>query len=118
MMARSTMRGALLPALAGLLLLIAPGSAAAQAGGTVTGKVKDTETGEPLAGARIGVVGSFAAATTRADGSYRLAIPAGNQELRVSAIGYSTGRASVTVTAGGSATQDFALSRAAVALEE
>ena len=98
-------------------LLLFPAALLAQ-GGAITGKVTDQQTGEPLASARVFVVGGLTVAVTRGDGTYRLAVPAGTQELRVSAIGYTTGRATVPVTPGGTATHDFALERAAVALEE
>jgi len=80
--------------------------------------VTELQTGDAVAGARVYVIGYLTTAVTRSDGTYRLALPAGAQELRVSAIGYATARATVTITAAGSTTQDFALERAAVALEE
>jgi iron complex outermembrane receptor protein len=98
-------------------LLLFPAALLAQ-GGAVTGKVTDQQTGEPLPSARVFVVGGLTVAVTRGDGTYRLALAAGTHELRVSAIGYTTGRATVQVTAGGTATHDFTLDRAAVALEE
>ncbi len=107
-----------LAALAGLGMPAAPSAAVAQATGTATGKVTDLVTGEPLVSARISVVGNLTATITRSDGTYRLALPAGTQDIRVSAIGYATGRASVTITAGGTTTQNFTLERAAIALEE
>lgn len=90
----------------------------AQGSGTVIGKITDVASGEPVIAARVQVVGSLLGTTTRADGTYRLTLPAGSHDLRVSAIGYSITRASVTVGAGGAATQDFALEGAAVVLEE
>ena len=116
MAVRSTMRRALLPALAWLGLVTAPAGLLAQGGGTATGKVKDAQTGEALAGAR--VAGGFTATATKADGTYRLSLPAGTHELRVSAIGYGTGRVSVKIATGTTTTQDVALERAALALQE
>jgi iron complex outermembrane recepter protein len=104
--------------LAALLGLVVPAAATAQAIGTVTGRVTDGQTGEPLIGARIAVAGSISGTVTRANGSYRLSLPAGRYEVRVSAIGYGLTRAQVTVPAGGTVTQDLALARAPVALEE
>jgi iron complex outermembrane recepter protein len=101
----------------GVVLLALPALLAAQ-GGTVTGKVTDVQSGDPLPSARVFVVGGLTVAVTRADGTYRLTVPAGSVVIRVSAIGFSTGRATVQVAAGGTATQDFTLTRAAVALEE
>jgi hypothetical protein len=117
MAVRSTARRGLVTVGIWLALLLAPGLLAAQ-GGTLTGKVTDLQTGEALVSARVFVVGGLTVAVTRADGTYRLAVPAGSVEVRVSAIGYTTGRATVQITAGGTATRDFTLDRAAVALEE
>ena len=115
---RAVRPGLVLSLLTCLALGAGPGVAAAQGTGTVTGTISDQQTGQPLAGARVYVVGSLVVALSRGDGSYRLTAAAGNQEVRVSAIGFTTGRATVAVTAGGTATQNFTLDRAAVALEE
>jgi iron complex outermembrane receptor protein len=116
-MAGRTTRCVLRSVQAWIGLLLFPAVLLAQ-GGAIAGKVTDQQTGEPLASARVFVVGGLTVAVTRGDGTYRLAVAAGTHELRVSAIGYTTGRATVQVTAGGTATHDFALERAAVALEE
>jgi len=100
-----------------LAVLALPAVLVAQ-GGTVTGKVTDLQTGAPLSSARVYIVGGLTVAVTKGDGTYRLAVPSGSHDLRASAIGYTTGRATVQVAAGGTATQDFTLDRAAVALEE
>lgn len=118
MAVRSAARRGFLVSVRGWFAMLAlPGILAAQSG-TVTGKVTDLQTGEPLASARVYIAGGLTVAVTRGDGTYRLAVPAGSHDLRVSAIGYSTGRATVQVPGGGNATQDFTLDRAAVALEE
>src|SRR5512147_1027465 len=111
-------RGIFSTVLGWFALLAAPMVAAAQGNGTVTGTVSDQQTGERLAGARVFAVGNLAVALTRGDGTYRITLPAGSHDLRVSAIGFTTGRATVSVTAGGTTTHDFTLERAAVALEE
>ncbi len=118
MAVRFPVRFALMAGAVAGLVLMAPGTVAAQATGTITGKVTDQQTGEGLAAARIYVVGQLVSGATGNDGSYRITVPSGAVELRVGAIGYATARATVTVPAGGSATQNFALERAAVALEE
>ena len=102
---------------AGLLALALPVALAAQ-NATLTGKVTDQQTGEPLVSARVFVVGGLTVAVTRADGTYRLSVAPGNLEIRASAIGFTTGRATVQGAAGAALTQDFALVRSAVALEE
>ncbi|MGH7752427.1 MAG: TonB-dependent receptor, partial [Gemmatimonadales bacterium] len=101
-----------------LATLVVPAFASAQATGIVTGRVTDGQTGEPLIGARIAVAGSISGTVTRANGTYRLSLPAGGYEVRISAIGYGLRRVQVTVPAGGTVTQDVALERAPVALDE
>ncbi len=107
-----------IPAILAILVLAAAAPLAAQGTGTVSGTVTDAQTGSPLLGARITVAGTLSATLTRADGTYRLTLPAGTHDIRFSAIGYATARHQVTVTAGGTATRNAALDRAAVALEE
>ncbi|HEU4747155.1 MAG TPA: carboxypeptidase-like regulatory domain-containing protein, partial [Gemmatimonadaceae bacterium] len=85
-----------------LALLSQAGAAHAQATGTITGRVTDAETGEPVSEATVRAVGTQAAATTRADGSYRLVVPAGSHDVRATFIGYAAGQETVTVPAGGS----------------
>src|SRR5436190_2185697 len=107
-------------ALAALLIgavVSASGRAAAQpTTGTVTGRVTGDD-GEPIVAATIAVTGTPFGALTRGDGTYRLALRPGTYELRARLIGYASARDSVIVTAGGSATRNFRLSRAASTLE-
>ncbi len=118
MAVRHTTRRVAFAVLAWLGALAAPAGLLAQAGGTVIGKVTDQQTGEAIVAARVYVLGSLTVGVTKTDGAYRISAPAGNPEIRVSAIGYATGRAVVAVASGGTATQNFSLTRAAVALEE
>jgi iron complex outermembrane receptor protein len=95
-------------------LVAAPLTIAAQANtGTLAGRV--TSAGDPVAGATIIAAGR--AAQTRADGRYRLTLPAGRVEVQVRAIGYNTARDTVSITSGATTTRDFALSRAVTTLE-
>ncbi|MGE3618559.1 MAG: carboxypeptidase regulatory-like domain-containing protein, partial [Gemmatimonadales bacterium] len=65
------------------------GSAAAQTG-RIVGRVVDGETGQPVAGAILSVVGAQARAQSGVDGRYVLAdVPAGPQSVRVTFIGYT-----------------------------
>src|SRR4029453_17113446 len=100
------------------LLTAWSGVLAAQSAGTVGGPVSDQQPGQPLAGARVYVVGSLTVALSRGDGTYRLTASAGSPGVRVGATASPTGRATVTVTAGAPVTQNFPLDRAAGALEE
>jgi iron complex outermembrane receptor protein len=75
---------------------IAASTAGAQA---ISGRVTDAATGEPLAGARVSVVGTLQGTAVRSDGSYRLPVSSGTQIVRVSYIGYSPVVDTVVVTA-------------------
>ncbi len=55
----------------------------------LTGKVTDSETGEPLAGAQVFVKGTFVGTTTDVNGSYSLNVD-GNATVVVAYIGYKT----------------------------
>ncbi|MBU6341828.1 MAG: SusC/RagA family TonB-linked outer membrane protein [Bacteroidetes bacterium] len=55
---------------------------------TVTGKVTDAETKEPLIGASVTVVGTTRGAVTDINGSYRVEVPAGSTQLRFAYTGY------------------------------
>ncbi|MDF1502562.1 TonB-dependent receptor [Roseisolibacter sp. H3M3-2] len=89
---------------------------AQQPTGTVAGRVTG-EDGGGIQGATISVTGTPLGAVTRGDGSYRLSLRPGRYELRARLIGYGLARDSVTVTAGGAATVNFRLERAASTLE-
>ncbi|MEJ7810717.1 MAG: TonB-dependent receptor [Gemmatimonadaceae bacterium] len=91
---------------------------AAQSMGAVTGRVTDAATGEPLANATVRLVGTTIGGFTRSDGSYRLPVGAGTYDVRANIIGYAMSRDSIVVTAGGTVTKDFALTRTGINLDE
>ena len=105
-------------ALASLLALSARAlPLAAQATGTVTGRVTD-DNGAAVSGAQIYLTRPAISAQTLGSGAYTLnRVPAGAQTLHVRMLGFRPDSASVTVTAGGTATQDFALRRDPLQLE-
>src|SRR5688500_9269491 len=73
-----------------------PAALAGQTGGaSLTGKVTDAGSAEPLSGARVFVPGTVMSATTRLDGTYRLQLAPGTHEVRVVYIGYGIGRDTV-----------------------
>ncbi len=72
-----------------LALLLLPVSAYAQDQRTVTGTVLD-ETGEPLIGATVTVVGQPIGVTTDMDGHYTLKAPSSAKQLNFSFVGYQT----------------------------
>lgn len=78
--------------------------------GTVTGMVTSSQTGDPLEGVTIRVVGGTASATTDASGEYTLVVPSGIQELSASYTGYYTLTADLYVNADENHTQNFSLS--------
>ncbi|MGW3635919.1 carboxypeptidase regulatory-like domain-containing protein, partial [Streptomyces sp. NPDC005122] len=76
--------------------------------GVVTGTVTDASTKAPVAGATVSVGDSTA--LSDASGHYRTSVPAGTHDATASAYGYADKTVKgVTVTDGGSVTEDFAL---------
>ncbi len=57
--------------------------------GTVTGTVNDGQTGDPIAGAQISIIGTPIMATTDESGSFKIGVPMGEYDIRVSASGYA-----------------------------
>ena len=107
-------------ALAGLFLLGAgSGLLAAQNAGSITGRVTDVATGQPLNGARVLVAGTALQGTSDLRGVYRLSnVPAGQVQLSVRRIAYRAVEKSIALGAGQEFVQDFALTPSAVTLEE
>jgi iron complex outermembrane recepter protein len=102
-----------------LSLAVTPAAAVAQTqDATLTGRVSDAASNEPISGARVFVPGTVMSATTRLDGTYRLRLSPGTHEVRVTYIGYGLTRDSIQADAGASMTRDFQLNREALALEE
>ena len=86
--------------------------------GTVTGRVVD-ERGAGISGAQVFLVRPAISTTTAPEGNYTLQrVPAGTQTLQVRMLGFSPDSASITVEAGGTATQDFTLGRDPLQLQE
>ena len=107
-----------LVALAGLAL--AATGASAQ-NGTITGRVTDAEGGTPVVGAAVRALtalGTPAAATmTNDDGQYRLSVAPGTYTVAARRVGYgATEQRAVTVSPGGSAQADLAMTAVAVEL--
>jgi iron complex outermembrane receptor protein len=86
-------------------------------GSAITGRVRDASSAAPLPGALISALGSQRTTTSREDGTYRLAVNAGRYVVRVNRIGYAPALDTVTVTAGATVTQDFALVSAPLGLD-
>ena len=62
---------------------------------TITGKVTDAATNEPLIGANILVVGTSSGTVTDFDGNYELQVPEGATQLRVTYTGYTEQEVSI-----------------------
>ena len=87
--------------------------------GVVTGRVTDSTTRRPIAGARISVVGTPRFTSTGEDGAYFLAnVPVGAQHVRINVLGYRVKDLPVTVTAGQPASVNFSMTRSAITLSE
>ncbi len=104
---------------AALSLLIAPLPLLAQATGMVQGKVTVEGIGRPLPQAQVGIVGLPMGTQTNEAGDYRLTgIPAGSRQVRVQRLGFAPATQQVTVVAGQTATLNFTIREAPVALEQ
>jgi TonB-linked SusC/RagA family outer membrane protein len=101
------------------LAVMYPPSVGAQGTASVTGRVVDSAVAQPVAGARVTLVGLPNGTLTDRDGRYLLqGLAAGSVTVRVQRIGFVAAEANVTLVEGGSVTQDFALAPAATLLSE
>ncbi|HEU0298025.1 MAG TPA: SusC/RagA family TonB-linked outer membrane protein [Longimicrobium sp.] len=97
--------------------LLGAAGLSAQNTGTVTGRVLEGSTQEPLAGVTVAV--AERSGVTGADGRFTLGgVPAGTHTLRATRIGFGTVTQQVTVAAGQTATVELAMSSQALMLEE
>lgn len=101
-----------------LTLLCITGSALAQSG-TVTGDVRQADSGMPIEGAQVRLDGTGFAGLTLANGRYLLVnVPAGTYTIVTEMIGHTADRQSITVTAGQTTTVNVMLSAQAIAMQE
>ena len=102
-----------------VLAVIFATGASAQATGTIEGKVTESGSGRPLAGAQVFVAGTTVGGVTNERGEYRItSAPARQVDLRVRLIGYSPINKTVVVTAGQTVTQDIEVGVSALQLEQ
>jgi TonB-dependent starch-binding outer membrane protein SusC len=102
-----------------LVLALLPAISAAQGSGTITGRVIDQASQQPVVGARVLLVGTVRTAQTDQDGRYRITgVPAGTYQVSVRRVGFGLASQRVTVTDGATATAEFALATSATRLEE
>jgi TonB-linked SusC/RagA family outer membrane protein len=105
--------------LVGAVLAVVASPAFGQQTGTISGRVIDKVTNTPLVNVQVTLGGTTRGALTDRDGKYEIrSAPAATIDVHARLIGYSVATQSVTVTAGGSATADFALSAAAITLDQ
>ena len=87
--------------------------------GSVSGRVTDTDTGDPLVGANVIVVGTNLGAATDINGEYSISrVPAGAQRLNANYIGYASKSMNADIPTNGNAIGDFSLYVAALNLNE
>lgn len=103
-----------------LALSLAVGSMAAAAQtGTLTGRITDAQSGRPLQDAQVTVPGTGLGVLSNANGRYLLLnVPAGQHSVRMDLIGYETMTQSASISAGQTATLDFAMTQDVIDLEE
>jgi TonB-linked SusC/RagA family outer membrane protein len=86
---------------------------------TITGRVTDQESGQPIQDVRVFVLGTTLGAATDQEGRYTIrGAPPGTVEVRAIRIGYQESKKPVSLTAGETGTLDFALAKAALQLQE
>ena len=104
------------------MVLMAPcinGAAHAQRSGTISGIVKDAQTGEALPGANVMLVKTSLGASTDVDGKYAIRdVPPGSYTLRATYVGYTEKEMAVQVSEGQTLKQDFKLVAVGVEGEE
>ncbi len=100
-----------------VLALVLPAQALAQTG-TVTGRATDGDTGDPIAGATVLIVGTAAGVFTDQNGEYSIEVQPGTYTLRVIMLGYATEEERITVAVGGSQTVNFQLQVSALLIDE
>jgi TonB-dependent starch-binding outer membrane protein SusC len=87
--------------------------------GTVTGRVVDSTTQQPLSDVSVVVEGTRRGAVTGPDGTFTIGgVPAGTHTVRARRIGFSSPSQVVTVADGASVTVNLSLDRRAIALED
>lgn len=79
----------------------------AQGTGTISGKIVDKQTGEPIPGVQIYDASTSKGEVTDIDGMYSLTLPAGSYNLTISYVGYRTIKSSVVIEDGKELTLNF-----------
>jgi len=99
------------------LMLTAQSLAAQQ--GTVTGRVTDRQSGQPLSSVQVFISSNSMGAITQQDGRFLLLnVPAGTYSVSAQLIGYVAVTQEVIVVGGATVVQDFGLTQSALGLDE
>jgi len=93
-----------------LALMMLSLTSMAQGTGTLSGKVTESDNGNPLPGAQVYVDGTTNGTITDGNGHYSLSLPAGTSTVSVSFVGYTKQTTKVTIQEGKTLNKDFALS--------
>ncbi|MEN9509505.1 MAG: hypothetical protein RLZZ621_2068, partial [Gemmatimonadota bacterium] len=100
-------------------LLVLPFSAALAQTGTISGKVTDAATKQPIADVRVVISGTAFEAQTNKDGEYRLTnVRPGVPRISAFRIGYKSSQDTVRVTAGSTVTLNIQMSQSVINLSE
>src|SRR5690606_35051460 len=100
------------------MLLATAAGLAAQAG-TVTGRVTNAETGQPIASAQVFIPDLDQGVLTQQNGTFIIVnVPAGTHTVSVQRLGFREESQAVTVAAGESSVVNFAITESALALDE
>src|SRR5687768_15779624 len=91
----------------GLVSLVAPPLSAQQ--GTITGRITDAASGQPLGDVRVQVTGTSLSASTNPQGTYTIRVSPATYQVRAVRIGFASESRNVTVGAGETVTADLAL---------
>ena len=92
-------------------------STAAQATGTVSGRVTDADNAQPIVAAQVSIDGTTLGRATGDDGRFVIGgVPAGTHTVVVRRIGYVRQTRSIVVTGSGTTTADFVLIKSTVSL--
>ena len=104
---------------AAFAVLLFPLGLMAQGTGTVTGVVTDQASQRGVQDMQVSVVGTQRGAVSDASGRYTITgVPAGSRVIRARRVGYAPLSRTVVVTAGGTATLNFAATQAVSQLQE
>ena len=101
-----------------VLALLSPGDLAAQATGTIRGRITESN-GQPLSDVQVTVAGTNLGGVSATSGDYVIAnVPVGDHRVLARRIGYGPGDRTVSVAAGAETRADFTLAQSATQLSQ